>query len=146
MHDIRDAQLVARNSQAKLIRRPLSPHIGIYRWPITMVSSILNRATGIALSIGSLLLVWWLVAAASGPEEFASAQAFVASPLGLFLLLGWTASLFFHFFAGIRHLLWDAGIGFARPGLNPQSYIVLALTACATFLVWVAGYMSFSGS
>jgi succinate dehydrogenase / fumarate reductase cytochrome b subunit len=146
MNDIRDAQLVARNSQAKLIRRPLSPHIGIYRWPITMVSSILNRATGIALSVGSLLLVWWLVAAASGPEAFASAQGFIGSPLGLFMLLGWTASLFYHFFAGIRHLLWDAGIGFAKPGLNPQSYLVLGLTAAATFLVWAAGYVTVSGT
>ena len=82
MTDIRDASMVARNTGAKLVLRPVSPHLGIYRWPITMVASILNRATGIALSVGSLLLVWWLVAAASGPQAFATVQGFVASPLG----------------------------------------------------------------
>ena len=142
MTDIREAQFIARNSAGKLTQRPVSPHLGIYRWPITMVASILNRATGIALSAGSLLLVWWLVAAASGPQEFATVQAFIASPIGLLMLLGWTASLFYHLFGGIRHLLWDAGTGFAKPSLNPVSWLVLALTFVATVLVWFAGYMA----
>ena len=142
MTDIRDALLVARNTEAKLIRRPVSPHIGIYRWPVTMVASILNRATGIALSVGSLLLVWWLVAAASGVQAFAAVQSFIASPLGLLLLLGWTASLFYHLFAGIRHLVWDTGRGLARPTLNPMTWVVLALTAVATAGVWMAGYVA----
>ncbi len=142
MNDIRDALLVARDSQHGLIRRPVSPHIGIYRWPITMVASILNRATGIALSAGSLLLVWWLVAAASGPQDFATVQGFIASPLGLLLLLGWTASLFYHLFSGIRHLLWDAGTGLEKPSLNPVTWLVLVLTFVATVLVWFAGYMA----
>jgi succinate dehydrogenase / fumarate reductase cytochrome b subunit len=141
MNDIRDALLVARDSGGKLVRRPVSPHIGIYRWPITMVASILNRATGIALSVGSLLLVWWLVAAASGPQEFATVQSFIASPFGLLLLLGWTASLFYHLFGGIRHLVWDTGHGLDKPGLNPMTWVILALTALATLGVWVAGYL-----
>ena len=132
MNDIRDALLVARNTEAKLVRRPVSPHISIYRWPITMVASILNRATGIALSVGSLLLVWWLVAAATGPQSFARVQSFIASPVGLLLLLGWTASLFYHFFGGIRHLVWDTGRGLAKPSLNPMTWVILALTALAT--------------
>ncbi len=142
MNDIRDALLVARNTEAKLIRRPVSPHIGIYRWPITMVASILNRATGIALSVGSLLLVWWLVAAASGPQAFAQVQGFVASPLGLLMLLGWTASLFYHFFGGIRHLVWDAGRGLEKTDLNWVTWVILGLTLASTVLVWVAGYLS----
>ena len=142
MTDIRDALLVARNTEAKLIRRPVSPHIGIYRWPVTMVASILNRATGIALSVGALLLVWWLVAAASGVQAFAAVQSFIASPLGLLLLLGWTASLFYHLFAGIRHLVWDTGRGLAKPSLNPMTWLVLALTAAATAGVWIAGYVA----
>jgi succinate dehydrogenase / fumarate reductase cytochrome b subunit len=142
MNDIRDALLVARNTDAKLIQRPISPHIGIYRWPVTMVASILNRATGIALSAGALLLVWWLAAAAAGPQAFASVQAFIASPLGLLLLLGWTASLFYHLFGGIRHLLWDAGHGLAKPSLNPVTWVVLGLSAAATVLVWVIGYLA----
>ena len=142
MNDIRDALLVARNTEAKLVRRPVSPHIGIYRWPITMLGSILNRATGIALSAGSLLLAWWLVAAASGPQAFAAVQGFVASPLGLLLLLGWTASLFYHFFSGIRHLVWDAGHGLAKPSLNPVTYLILGATVLATLGVWLVGYLS----
>ena len=142
MNDIRDALLVARNTEAKLVRRPVSPHIGVYRWPITMFASIMNRATGIALSVGSLLLAWWLVAAASGPVAFATVQGFIASPLGLVLLLGWTASLFYHFFGGIRHLVWDAGHGLAKSSLNPWTWVVLAATALSTLAVWVAGYLS----
>ncbi len=142
MNDIREALLVARNTDAKLIHRPVSPHIGIYRWPITMVASILNRITGIALSVGSLLLVWWLVAAASGPQQFASVQSFIGSPLGLLMLLGWTASLFYHFFGGIRHLAWDAGRGLEKPDLNWVTWVILGLTAVCTVLVWVAGYLS----
>ncbi len=142
MDDIRDALLVARNSEHGLIRRPVSPHIGIYRWPVTMVASILNRATGIALSAGSLLLVWWLVAAASGPAAFNLVQGFVASPLGLLMLLGWTASLYYHLFGGIRHLVWDAGHGLDKPSLNPWTWVVLGLTFLATVLTWFAGYLA----
>jgi succinate dehydrogenase / fumarate reductase cytochrome b subunit len=145
MNDIRDALLVARDTDGRLVRRPLSPHIGIYRWPPTMVASILNRATGIALSAGSLLLVWWLVAAATGPAAFASVQGFVASPLGLLMLLGWTASLFYHLFAGIRHLAWDAGRGFAPATLSPITWVVLGLTGVSTLLVWVVGYYLLAG-
>ena len=89
MKDVRDALYVAKATDGTLIRRPKSPHLGIYRWPATMFASILNRATGIALSIGALLLVWWLVAAATGPAAFALVQQFLISPLGLLLLLGW---------------------------------------------------------
>jgi succinate dehydrogenase / fumarate reductase cytochrome b subunit len=142
MNDIRDALLVARNTDARLVRRPLSPHIGIYRWPITMVASILNRATGVALSVGSLLLVWWLVAAASGPQAFATVQGFIASPIGLLMLLGWTASLFYHFFGGIRHLVWDAGRGLEKRDLDWVTWVILGLTLVCTALVWVAGYLS----
>src|SRR5215470_13862202 len=91
--------------------RPLSPHLQIYRWPITMALSIGHRATGLALSVGTLLLVWWLVALAMGPQAFALAQGFIGSWLGKLLLLGWSFSLFFHLANGIRHLVWDTGQG-----------------------------------
>jgi succinate dehydrogenase / fumarate reductase cytochrome b subunit len=145
MSDIRDAQFVAKATDGTVVRRPLSPHLGIYRWEITMVSSILNRITGIALSVGSLVLVWWLLAAAAGPQSFALVQEFLISPLGLLVMLGWTAALFFHLFAGIRHLAWDVGIGFAKPGLNPVSWLVLAATAVATILVWAVTYARLEG-
>jgi succinate dehydrogenase / fumarate reductase cytochrome b subunit len=145
MTDLRRADFVARDSAGALIRRPLSPHIGIYRWQITMISSILNRAAGIALSIGSLMLVCWLVAAAAGPARFALIQEFLISPLGLLLLLGWTAALFYHLFAGIRHLAWDMGYGFAHKSLNWVSWLVLGLTAASTVAVWVVGYARLGG-
>jgi succinate dehydrogenase / fumarate reductase, cytochrome b subunit len=145
MNDVRDAQLIGKASDGRTIRRPLSPHIGVYRWPVTMAASILNRATGIALSAGLLFLVWWLVAAASGPAAFALVQEFLHSPLGVLMLLGWTASLFYHLFAGMRHLLWDSGIGFAKPGLNPVSWAVFGATGIATILVWVVVYTRLGG-
>jgi succinate dehydrogenase / fumarate reductase cytochrome b subunit len=145
MKDVQDALMVARTSDGRLVRRPLSPHASIYRWPITMVASILNRITAVALSIGSLLLVWWLVGAAEGPAAFAHVQGFIASPIGLLLLLGWTASLFYHLFAGLRHLAWDLGYGFAKPTLNPVSWAVLGLTVVATVGVWIAAYAVMEG-
>jgi succinate dehydrogenase / fumarate reductase cytochrome b subunit len=85
--------------------RPLSPHLQIYRWQLTSVLSILHRAAGIALSVGAVLLVWWLVAAASGPAAYSRAAGFFGSWIGLVLLFGWTAALFYHLCNGIRHLV-----------------------------------------
>ena len=89
--------------------RPLSPHLQIYRWQLTSVLSILHRAAGIALSAGAVLLVWWLVAAASGPEAYDGVEDFLGSWLGLLLLFGWKASLLYHLCNGVRHLVWDTG-------------------------------------
>ncbi len=145
MTDIRDAPHVAKATDGRLIRRPLSPHIGVYRWPVTMLSSILNRATGIALTAGTLLLVWWLVAAAAGPTAFAGVQAFLISPIGLLVLCSWTASLFFHFLSGLRHLAWDLGYGFAKPSLNPVTWAVFGGTALGTAAVWITAYSKLGG-
>ena len=90
--------------------------------------------------------MWWLVAAATGTQAFARVQSFIASPVGLVLLLGWTASLFYHFFGGIRHLVWDTGRGLAKPSLNPMTWVILALTALATAGVWIAGYVTMVGA
>ena len=145
MKEVRDAMLVAKASDGTLIRRPLSPHAGIYRWPVTMVASILNRVTGVAISIGTLVLVWWLVAAASGADAFATVQAFLISPVGLLLLFGWTFALFFHFWSGIRHLAWDMGYGFAHEKLNPVTWGVLGLTLVSTAAVWAVAYSRLGG-
>jgi succinate dehydrogenase / fumarate reductase cytochrome b subunit len=110
-----------------------------------MVASILNRATGIALSAGAILLVWWLASIASGPVAYSEIEGFLRSPIGLLILLGWTASLFYHLFGGLRHLAWDMGYLFAKPSLNPLTYAVLALTAAATALVWLAAYLTLEG-
>ena len=145
MKDVRDALMVARTSDGKLIRRPLSPHLQVYRLQITSVLSILNRASGLAVSVGTLLLVWWLVAAASGPIAFARVQWFIGSWLGMLMLFGWTVALFYHLFAGIRHLAWDAGYGYDLPTTYATGWAVVAATGVATVLVWIAG-LFFLGS
>lgn len=139
MKDVRDALMVAYNSDGKTVRRPLSPHLQIYTPQMTSILSIMNRVTGIAVSVGTLLLVWWLVAAASGPGAFDTVQSFIGSPVGLFVLFGWTVSLFFHFFNGIRHLGWDAGFGFDLPQTYATGWAVLIATAASSVLVWAVG-------
>ena len=138
MRDVRDALMVARNSDGKLVRRPLSPHVQVYRWPISMALSITHRVTGVGLGLGTLLLTCWLVAAASSDAAFDNIQWFMGSALGL-LLLGWSASLIFHFFTGIRHLVWDAGYGFDAPDYDNSGWAVLIATGVCTVLVWVVG-------
>ena len=123
--------------------RPVSPHLGIYRWQITMTMSILHRATGVALAVGTLALVYWLVAAGMGPESYAQAQWLFGTWLGQFLLWGWTFSLFYHLCNGIRHLAWDAGWGFQIKTVYITGYAVwvvaAALTAMTLWLAYGAG-------
>jgi len=122
--------------------RPLSPHIQIYRWQITMTLSILHRATGIALTVGTLLLAYWLIAAAAGPDAFASAQALIGSWFGRLLLFGWSYALFFHLCNGIRHLAWDAGWGFEIATATSTGWFVVFASIVLTLLAWVLGYMT----
>jgi succinate dehydrogenase / fumarate reductase, cytochrome b subunit len=119
--------------------RPLSPHLQIYRPQLTSVLSITHRATGLALSVGSIALVWWLVAVASGKREFALAQEFWGSWLGMLLLLAWTFSLFFHLCNGIRHLAWDAGYGFDLKQVYRTGWAVVGASAGLTVIAWIAG-------
>jgi|SRR6185312_3035278 len=123
--------------------RPLSPHLGIYRWQITMTMSILHRATGVALAVGSLMLVWWLVAAGIGPDAFDTVHRFLSSGLGQFLLIGWTFSLYYHMWNGIRHLCWDAGWGFQIKTFYITGYLVwvmaLIMTCGTLYAVYLGG-------
>jgi succinate dehydrogenase / fumarate reductase cytochrome b subunit len=102
--------------------------------------SVLHRATGLALAAGTLLLVWWLVAAASGPESFAAVQACIGSWLGRILLFGWSWSLFYHLCNGIRHLAWDSGWGFELKTAYATGYATLAASAVLTLVAWIIGY------
>jgi succinate dehydrogenase / fumarate reductase, cytochrome b subunit len=106
--------------------RPLSPHLQIYRWPITMVASIAHRMTGLALAAGTLLLSWWLIAASSGPEAYSVFAKAAANPLGEIVLFGFLWSLAFHLLNGIRHLAWDVGYGFKVPTAKLTAVIVFA--------------------
>ena len=139
MKDVHDPLMVAYRSDGQLVRRPLSPHLQVYRPQLTSVLSIMNRVTGLAISVGALLLVWWRAAAATGPQAFSQVQWFIGSPLGLFMLFGWTASLFYHFFGGLRHLAWDAGYGFSLERTHLTGYLAIAATVVSTVLVWAIG-------
>jgi succinate dehydrogenase / fumarate reductase cytochrome b subunit len=121
-------------------QRPLSPHLQIYRWQLTSVLSIVHRATGLALAVGTLLLVWWLLAAAAGPAAFALAQGFWYSWIGRLLLLGWSWALFFHLCNGIRHLCWDAGWGFEIKTVYRSGWIAVGASVALTLIAWIAGY------
>ncbi len=155
MKDIRDALMLGRRSDGKLVARPLSPHLQIYRWPVSMALSISHRVTGVMLSVGALLMSWWLVAAAVSDSAFATVQGLLGSGFGVFLLLCWGAAQLLHLFLGIRHLVWDAGWGFGslaqqepvRPGYRNRIYRitgwgVIAVTVIATIVLWTAGFMA----
>ncbi len=116
--------------------RPLSPHLSIYRWPITMTTSILHRVTGIALSIGSIVLVAWLFGVAMGAESYAIFLSYMDSILGRVLLIGWSFAFFFHLSNGVRHLVWDSGRGFEKSTANASAWFVLILAVILTALFW----------
>jgi succinate dehydrogenase / fumarate reductase cytochrome b subunit len=120
--------------------RPLSPHLQVYRPQLTSIMSITHRATGVALAVGTLLLVCWLVSAAMGPDNYIGLQHFLASPIGIVLLLGWSWSLFYHLCNGIRHLVWDAGHCLDLKGCYTSGYVVLAASTALTAIAWVVGF------
>jgi succinate dehydrogenase / fumarate reductase cytochrome b subunit len=122
--------------------RPLSPHLQVYKPQLTSVLSILHRAAGIALAVGTLLLVWWLVAAATGENAFADVQAFIGSWIGKLLLLGWSFAIFYHTCNGIRHLFWDAGRGYELETAYATGRIVVAAAIILTIGAWLWGYAS----
>jgi len=121
-------------------QRPLSPHLQIYRPQLTSVLSITHRASGIALVLGTLVLVYWLLAAASGAEAYSSAQQLLGSWLGRILMLGFSFALFFHLCNGIRHLFWDAGLGFELKTAYASGKAVVAVSVIMTVLAWVLAY------
>lgn len=116
--------------------RPLSPHLSVYRWPITMTMSILHRATGVAMSVGFIVLAGWLFDAAAGAETYAAFVTSMDSMIGKLLLIGWSFAFFFHLANGIRHLVWDSGRGFEKSTANASAWIVLVLGVAMTALFW----------
>jgi succinate dehydrogenase / fumarate reductase cytochrome b subunit len=121
-------------------KRPLSPHLQIYRWQLTSVLSILHRLTGLALVFGALLFAYWLTAAAYGPEAFARAQALFGSWFGRLVLFGMTFALFYHLANGVRHLAWDAGWGFELATLRRTGVVMVLVAGALTLLTWFAAY------
>lgn len=124
--------------------RPLSPHLQIYRPQLTSVLSITHRVTGLALGIGTIFFVWWLSGAAWNSACFNVAQAFWGSWLGKLFLLGWTFSLFYHLLNGVRHLLWDIGIGFDLRSTYRTGWTVVALSILLTMFAFGGGLYAWS--
>ena len=116
--------------------RPLSPHLQIYRPMLTMMMSIMHRLTGVALYFGTLILVWWLISAARGPDAFATAQSLLATPFGILVLVGYSWALIHHMLGGLRHLLWDTGRGLTLPSVERLAQLNLAGSIALTVLLW----------
>lgn len=117
--------------------RPLSPHLQVYRWQVQMVTSILHRATGVALIVGALAMVYGLVSLASGPERWDTFTACVGSLFGKIILFGFSWALAYHLLNGIRHLMQDAGHGFAIPDFVRNSWISIIGSVLLVVVVWV---------
>ncbi|ORU90121.1 MAG: succinate dehydrogenase, cytochrome b556 subunit [Cycloclasticus sp. symbiont of Poecilosclerida sp. M] len=121
--------------------RPLSPHLDVYKLPLSALLSIVHRGTGAFLSIGTVALVWWLMSLAGGEESYIVAQKFFSSFMGSLILFGWTFALFFHLANGIRHLVWDCGYGFEKTAVDKSSWVVIGTAGFLTFCIWFFAYV-----
>lgn len=121
-------------------KRPTSPHLQVYSWSLEMALSILHRATGVALTGGALLITWWVIAIASGPEAYDQFGMIMGSIFGKIALFGFTFALMLHLSNGIRHLFWDMGKGFDLEDSHRSSKIVFVASTVLTILSWVIGY------
>ncbi len=126
--------------------RPLSPHLQVYRLTLTMVMSGFHRISGLGLYFGALLLAWWLMAAASGPNGYARFEWFAGSLIGRLVLFGFTWALIHHTLGGIRHLIWDTGRGFGPQQREWLAAATIIGSIVLTVVVWVIGYLAMGGS
>lgn len=132
-----DRSLPIREADARRARRPISPHLQVYRFPVTAVLSITHRFTGVILTVGFLLWVPCLMAAASGPVAYASAQTLLQSGLGQIALWAWLYALFFHLCHGVRHLVWDTGNALRRDHQDIVAYLEVAASLLFTLMAWL---------
>jgi succinate dehydrogenase / fumarate reductase cytochrome b subunit len=120
---------------------PLSPHLQIYRMPVAALLSITHRATGVFLTLGTVVLIYWLVAVARGPEAYAGLQETLGSWVGIICLFLWSFALFFHLCNGIRHLFWDLGYGFEMKTVDASGLAALVATAILTAIAWLLAFI-----
>ena len=121
--------------------RPLSPFMN-YRWQYTNTLSILNRLTGLGLSVGLLLFVYWLIAAASGPDAYAHARNVFSHPLAIAALVAFSFSFFYHLLNGVRHLVWDAGYGFEKSTARKSGWVAFLGSIVVTLFFWFLVFSS----
>ena len=121
--------------------RPLSPHLSVWRFQLPAVMSILHRATGVALSTGTVLIAGWLIALAAGEEAFALASVIMAHPLAQLVLFGYSVVLFYHMCNGIRHLSWDWGYGLNIPAIYLTGRITVVAAVLLTAGLWLYLYL-----
>ena len=122
-------------------KRPLSPHVQIYAPRINMVMSIMHRITGAALYFGTLVLAWWLVAAAIGPDYYAFVSGLLGSPIGLLVLFGFTWALLHHMLGGLRHLIWDTGRGFELGTVDRMCWASIMGSVLITLAIWAVAFI-----
>ncbi|MEM7541496.1 MAG: succinate dehydrogenase, cytochrome b556 subunit [Pseudomonadota bacterium] len=124
---------------------PLSPHLQVYQPQLTSVLSITHRATGVFLSFGTVLLLFWLLAAAAGPATYETAQRILSWPVSILAMMGWSFALFYHLCNGVRHLFWDAGMGFELSAAYRSGYTVVGVSFVLTSITWLYVFL-FGGS
>ena len=139
------AELDARTTTGPKRARPLSPHIGIYKMMLTFVMSGFHRVTGFVLYFGILLLVWWLIAVASGPNAYADFEWIIGSLIGRLILFGYTWALIHHTLGGVRHLIWDTLHGFEPAEREMLALASIVGSVSLTLFVWVIGYLAMGG-
>ncbi len=120
--------------------RPLSPFTSVWRWHVTMVTSILHRASGVALYGGVFVIVAWLAAAAEGPKTYMKLMSVMGSIPGRALLFAFTLALSFHLLNGVRYLMWGKGVGYDKETADRTAWVVLVLSVLLTLAIWATAY------
>jgi succinate dehydrogenase / fumarate reductase cytochrome b subunit len=125
--------------------RPMSPHLSVWRWHVTMFTSIAHRATGMALYVGVLIAAGWAMALAAGPGPFTRYRELLASPLGQLVMFGMTVSLFYHLANGVRHLFWDTGRGLDLKTADMSGWAAIVFGVVAAMLIWAIALLRVGG-
>lgn len=126
--------------------RPMSPHLQVWRWHVTMAGSILHRATGVALYVGLLVLAGWVLALAGGADSYGAYMGLLGSPLGLLVLFGLTVAFLYHLANGVRHLFWDTGHGFEPKTADMTGWAVIVFALVASVLIWIIAVLHLGGT
>ena len=120
--------------------RPMSPHLQVWRWHVTMATSIFHRGSGIALYVGLLVLAGWVLALAGGGAAYETYMGLLGSPIGLLVLFGLTVAFLYHLANGVRHLFWDAGKGFEPKTADMTGWAAIAFGVVAAVLIWLIAF------